>query len=242
MTRNQARSLLLTAIIASSATAQAPAPPPSREGTTEASFVGTSGNSSTQSVGFGAELILRTRGWESRYKSAYVRSEVGGVIKAQTVTGAARAQRRFADRASVFAQYGYLSNKFAGTLARHTADLGVAGTLLDRAAHSFTADAGFGYATDTRVAGPGISTATAGAGAIYKWKVSATADLTNDGRFVGSVPKGADWRYTNVLALAAKINSALSLKVSNTVRYVNVPVTGFNTTDVISAVAIVAKF
>jgi putative salt-induced outer membrane protein YdiY len=242
MTRNLARTLLLTAIIASSATAQAPAPPPSREGTTEASFVGTTGNSSTQSVGLGAELIVRPRGWETRFKSAYVRSEVGGVIKAQTVTAAARAQRKFANRASLFSQYGYLSDRFAGTLARHTADFGVAGALIQRAAHTVTADAGFGYATDTRVAGPGISTATAGAGATYKWKVSATADLTDDGRYVGSVPKGADWRYTNVLALAAKINSALSLKVSNTVRYVNVPVTGFENTDVITAIAIVAKF
>jgi len=242
MTHRMALSLLLTAIIAPGLMAQTAAAPPRHEGTAEASFVGTTGNSSTQSVGFGAELIVRPGGWETRYKSAYVRSVVGGVIKAQTVTAAARAQRKFADRVSVFSQYGYLSNKFAGTLARHTADLGIAGTVIKRVGQSVTADAGFGYATDTRVGRPGVSTATAGAGVTYKWKVSTTADLTDDGRYVGSVPKGADWRYTNVLALAARINSALSLKVSNTVRYVNVPVTGFESTDVITAVAIVAKF
>jgi putative salt-induced outer membrane protein YdiY len=33
-----------------------------------------------------------------------------------------------------------------------------------------------------------------------------------------------------------------SLKVSNTIRYVNQPVPGFQTTDTITAVALVAKF
>src|SRR6185295_2985006 len=103
-------------------------------------------------------------------------------------------------------------------------------------------DAGGGYATDKRTAGTGKSTAIASVGVLYKWKVSATADFTEDVRTVGAVPDGADWRLTNSASLAAKVSSMLSLKVSNTVRYVNLPVAGFADTDVQTSVALVAKF
>jgi putative salt-induced outer membrane protein YdiY len=110
------------------------------------------------------------------------------------------------------------------------------------AKHTLTADLSGGYATDKRTAGSGKSSAIAGAGALYKWKVSETADFIEDARFVGAVPQGSDWRLTNSASLAAKVSSLLSLKVSNTVRYVNLPVVGFTDTDVQTSIALVAKF
>jgi putative salt-induced outer membrane protein YdiY len=224
--------------------AQAPAPPtpPFREGSVEASYVGTTGNTSTQSLGLGAEMTLRPDPWETRIKLGVVRNQVSGVTSAQAINGLVRGQRKFLGSAAFFAQYTYLSDKFAGTSARHTGDVGLAGPVFQGARHSLSADIGGGYATDKRVAGSGKSTAIASAGALYKWKISETADFTEDGRFVGAVPDGADWRYTNVASLAAKVNAALSLKVSNTVRQVNVPVAGFLKTDVQTSVALVAKF
>jgi putative salt-induced outer membrane protein YdiY len=225
--------------------AQAPAvppPPPFREGTAEASFVGTTGNSSTQSIGVGAEFIMRPDPWETRVKLGLVRNEVGGVASAQAFNVLARGQRKFFGNAAFFAQYTFLSDKFAGTNSRHTGDVGIAGPVFQGAKHSLTADVGGGYATDQRTAGTGKSTAIASAGAIYKWKISETADFTEDSRFVGAVPDGADWRLTNVASVAAKISTGLSLKVSNTIRHVNVPVTGFLKTDVQTSVALVAKF
>jgi putative salt-induced outer membrane protein YdiY len=234
---------LVTAPLALSAQAPTPPPPPPfREGTAEASFVGTTGNSSTQSVGVGVEMVVRPDPWETRFKLGVVRNQVSGVTSAQAVSGLARGQRKFLGKAAFFAQYAYLSDKFAGTSARHTADVGLAGPLFATARHTLSGDAGGGYATDKRTAGTGKSTAIASAGALYKWKISETADFTEDARYVGAVPDGADWRYTNVVSLAAKVNTTVSLKVSNTVRYVNQPVTGFLATDVQTSVALVAKF
>jgi len=52
----------------------------------------------------------------------------------------------------------------------------------------------------------------------------------------------SDWRYANTLALTAKVTTLFSLKVSNTIRYVNLPVVGFTSTDAVTAIALVAKF
>jgi len=38
------------------------------------------------------------------------------------------------------------------------------------------------------------------------------------------------------------VSTLLSLKLSNAVRYVNLPAAGFKTTDVVTAIALVAKF
>ena len=59
---------------------------------------------------------------------------------------------------------------------------------------------------------------------------------------MSSVSEGDDWRYANVITLTAKVTTLFSLKLSNTIRYVNLPVFGFKNTDAVTAVALVAKF
>ena len=73
----------------------------------------------------------------------------------------------------------------------------------------------------------------------YTLKISDTSALTEDGHFVFAFSDGSDWRYTNAVALTAKVSTLLSLKLSNTIRYLNLPVEGFRNTD---AVALMAKF
>lgn len=72
--------------------------------------------------------------------------------------------------------------------------------------------------------------------------MSANADITDDARFNFSLSSRDDWRFNNLLAVNAKLVSILSLKASNVVRYVNAPVTGFDSTDTITSIAVVAKF
>ena len=68
------------------------------------------------------------------------------------------------------------------------------------------------------------------------------ADITDEARFNFSLSNRDDWRFNNLLAVNAKLVSILSLKASNVVRYVNAPVTGFDSTDTITSIAVVAKF
>ena len=103
-------------------------------------------------------------------------------------------------------------------------------------------DGGLGYANEQRLVGNNLSTATLSAGGLYTLKLSETSDLTEDGHFVFSLSDGSDWRYGNAIALTAKVTTVVSLKLSNTIRYVNFPVFGFKNTDAVTAVALVAKF
>ncbi len=95
---------------------------------------------------------------------------------------------------------------------------------------------------EKRLIGDDISTATAFVGERDKLKLSANADITDDARFNFSLSNGDYWRFNNLLAVNAKLVSILSLKASNVVRYVNAPVTGFDSTETITSIAVVAKF
>jgi len=241
------RSIILASLIlafSSAAVAQAPPtpPPPEREGSAEFAFVGTSGNSSTQTIGVAGELILRPMPWETRVKTAYVRNESDDELKAQVFLLTARAQRRLRPRLSGYGQYAYERDRFAGIVNRNVAEGGLSFLWVDQPSQKFVVDGSAGYANEERLVGENISTAVSDAGVLYTLKISGTSEISEDGHSVFSLSDSHDWRYTNIVALTAKVSTIFSLKLSNTVRYVNLPVTGFKGTDVVTSVALVAKF
>jgi putative salt-induced outer membrane protein YdiY len=219
-----------------------PQPPPEREGSAEFAFVGTTGNSSTQTIGLGGEFIYRPSPWETRLKVSYVRNHAESRLRAQALVLSLRAQRPIRPRLSGYGQYGYQRDRFAGILDRNAVEGGIAYSVLEQAPHTLIVDAGLGYANEQRLLGNDLSTATLGGGGLYTLKISDASTLTEDGHFVFAPSDGSDWRYTNAVALTAKVSTIFSLKLSNTIRYLNLPVVGFRNTDAVTTVALVAKF
>ena len=150
--------------------------------------------------------------------------------------------RTLTERLSAFGEYGYLHDRFAGIESRNTVAGGVSYALVRPQPHQLDVDAGIGYAHESRVEGETLSTAEALLGARYKYRLSDTADVTDDLTFSFSLSDSDDWRTGNAAALTVKIAAIFSLKLSNIVRYVNAPVAGFETTDTLTSVALVAKF
>jgi putative salt-induced outer membrane protein YdiY len=235
--------VFLASLIPALAHAQAPPPPPpDREGSADFAFVGTTGNSSTQTIGLGAEYIWRPAPWETRFKTTYVRNKAEDELRAQSFLFTARGQRPIKPRLSGYAQYGYLRDRFAGILNRNTVEGGITYLWVDQTPHKLFVDGGLGYANEERLLGEDRSSALLTAGGLYTLKISDTSELSEDGHLAFSLNEGSDWRYTNIVSLTAKITTIFSLKVSNTVRYLNLPVPGFKSTDAITSVALVAKF
>ncbi|HEY7449537.1 MAG TPA: DUF481 domain-containing protein [Vicinamibacterales bacterium] len=236
--------LTLALLIGSGSTlvAQQQPPPPPREGSAEVSFVGTSGNASTNALGLRGEYIVREAPWMFAAKAAYVRNETEDVLQAQSFATSFRATRALNERWSVFGQYAYLRDTFAGIEHRNMIDGGVQYAAIRPSPHQLDLEAGLGWANEVRVVGETQSSAQAFAGAFYKLAISETAELSDQVRFAASLADGADWRFDNTIALTAKLTTVFSLKVSTLVRYVNEPVPGFETTDTLTSVALVAKF
>jgi putative salt-induced outer membrane protein YdiY len=114
--------------------------------------------------------------------------------------------------------------------------------LVDLPAYVLFTDAGLGYVNEQRIGADTVSSATWSLGAGFRWKISPTAEFSDDVRMTGLFADSSDWRLVQAAAITARLTKTFSLKVANTIRYAHKPVPGFKNTDTNTAVALVAKF
>jgi putative salt-induced outer membrane protein YdiY len=231
-------------VLAGIAFAQPPQPPPpkAREGKAEFALVSTTGNASTQSIGAAGQVIVRPPQWVIDGQAAFVRNEAEEVVSAKSFAARGRAARVLTPRLQAFGQHSYLRDLFSGVVHRNATEAGLAYLLLDTVRHTLSADAGLGFLKEKRTVGSSLSTPTAGTGGHYKLKLSETSDITEDLLLSFDLSDEGTWRLFQALALTAKVAAPLSLKISNTIRYVDEPVAGFNQTDTITSAALVLSF
>ena len=219
-----------------------PAPPAAFEGSAEFSFVGTSGNSATRTLGTATTLVFRPRAWEITSKASMVRSEDRGTVRAQSTTISTKVARDLTPRLALSTNHKYARDRFAVIDRRNTIEAGLAYDAVDSERHTLTLDAGIGYANEQRQVGRDLSTAIGTGGVSYEMTLSSNASITNEASVVFSLNDSQDRRLANVAGLSAKLTTLFSLKVTHTTRWVRSPVPGFKNTDTITAVALVAKF
>jgi putative salt-induced outer membrane protein YdiY len=231
------------ACVPSLALAQAaPEPPPRHEGSAEFAYVATTGNTDTTTLGVAGEYLFRPSQWIFQWKTGYIRNEAEDVLSAEAFRFLFRTDRKITPRMSTFGLWNYLHDAFAGTDHRNVLAGGVSYQLVVPGAHELWVDGGIGYTNEQRLTGDDLSTAIALTGFRYKFKLSETAEITDDLGFEFSLSDNDDWRTANILSVTAKLTTLFSLKASYSLRHVGEPAPGFDKTDTITAVALVAKF
>jgi putative salt-induced outer membrane protein YdiY len=222
------------------AQAPPPEPPPRVEGSAQFTFLNTNGNADTQSLGTGGEMVWRPGVWTHTAKLAFAQNETDGLLSARSLTGLFRASRQLRERLSVYGQYDYLRDVFAGVEQRHVAEVGVSFRAVDSGRQRLRLDGGFGYMNEV---GPDdeLNTATLSAAAQYRLALSATSEFTYEPRYLLTLSDTGAWKFGQEATLAVAINSVMGLKLSHIVRYSADPPFGFETTDTIMAVSLVAK-
>jgi len=235
-------SLLAPANVLAQAAQAPPPPPPYAEGTGEAAFVGTTGNSSTSAFGLSGEVIVRPDTWVISNRATYVRNRAEGITTAERTLYAGRVEKIHTPRLSSFGEYRYYRDEFAGVSNNQVVAGGLAFKLVETAVHLLSVDGALGYLHEGRLQGEDIDSMSYGGGVLYKWTFSETANFTDDFRLTGLFDRAEDWRIGNIAALTARLTDVLSLKASYAIRYANFPVPGFEKTDTTTSIALVAKF
>ena len=162
------------------------------------------------------------------------------MLSARSFAGLFRASRALNERLSVYGQYDFLRDVFAGVEQRHVIEGGVSYLAVDRAPHRLRLDAGLGYLHEEHPEDD-LDSATLSLGAGYRLQISPTSELTYEPRYLLPFAETGDWKFDQDVALKVGLNSFLSLKVSHTLRYTAEPPEGFEKTDRILAVSVVAK-
>lgn len=234
-------------VVASAALAADPPPPPAGpppvwSGKAEASYVSTTGNTDVQTIGAGLEVDYKKDVWDGLAKGTFVQGKTDGETTARSIAGELRGGRHLTERFELFAQGDYFKNEFAGIEHRLSGIAGGAYSVVKTDAQELKLQAGAGYTKEDRLDGGNKSFGTGEAGLLYKLKLSATTDLSEEFSYVESFKDSSDWRVTNTFSVSVAINTIFSLKASHNLAYLNEPVPGFGKTDTITSVALVAKF
>ncbi len=241
--RSATIALIAILTFCSAALAQAPKPsdepPPRLEGTAQAALLATTGNASAQALGFGGQFIWRPMPWSLRAKATFAQTETDDVLSARSTVAGARVDRFLTTRTSLFGQYHFLRDLFAGVEQRSTVAGGLAYRLIQGPPHRLTIDGALGFEHESRVEEESENVAIVAGGVAYDWEISATSKLTEELRYVQGLESLDNWKLDQSIALTAAITSIFSLKIANLVRYANEPVPGFESTDTVTSVALV---
>lgn len=237
----------LIIVATSSARAQAPAqppaqppePPPRLEASAQFAFLDTRGNTSTQSLGAGAAVTWRPDPWTYAAKLTFAQTESDDEISARSLAALFRVSRAIHPRVSIFGQYDFLRDVFAGVEQRHIGEGGVSYLAVDAPPHQLRFDAALGYLYERRPDAH-FDSATLSLAAAYRLAISPTSEFTYEPRFLLPAAEIEAWKLDQQTALAMRVNTFLSLKLSHTFRYSAEPPAGFDSTDTIMAVSLVA--
>lgn len=219
-----------------------PGPPPLWSGKGELSFLSTSGNSRTQTLGAGLEVAWQPGVWSASLKSSVVRAEADGEENARSFSLTLRGGRRLSPRAEAYARGDYLQNRFAGIEGRFAGEAGFSYAIFPNPPNKLRAEGGLGYTRETRVAGPDLAFPSARAALLYEWQISKRAAYSEELAFTADLESSENWRIVNTGSLTADVSTVLALKLSFAILYANEPVPGFKKRDTTTSAAVVAKF
>ena len=221
---------------------QPPPPPPAREVKAEFAFVATSGNAATQSIGAAGDVTFRPPDWVVNGKAAFIRNESNDIVSAKSFATLGRVARILTPRLQGFGQHAFLRDLFSGIRSRNTVDGGLSYLLVQTERHALFVDGGLGFLNEQRTLGSDLSTGLGTAGTRYKLTISETSDFTDDLLIAADFAEDGTWRASHAAAVTARVATILSLKLSNVIRFVNVPVPGFKQTDTVTSAALVLSF
>jgi putative salt-induced outer membrane protein len=217
-----------------------PAPPPRLEASAQFTFLDTKGNAETQSLGAGGAMTWRPDPWVYSTKLIFAQTESEDELNARSVAAGFRAARALNPRLSAFGQYDFLRDVFAGVDQRHVTEGGLAYLTFETPVHRLRVDAGIGYLNEQRLTDT-FDSATFSLAAAYKLTISSNSEFTYDPRYLQPFADAGASKFDHTAALNVALNSILSLKLSHILRYSAEPPAGFDSTDSITAVSLVAK-
>lgn len=236
-------------VVAGSVYAEEPAEP-LWSGETGFSFVATSGNSDTQTIGLNAKLVRRPDPWGLELSTGWIRAEQEGETTAERLTAHSRAERKLADKWSLFGGLSAEQDKFAGYDLRAIAEAGATYQLLVRPRHKLGVDGGLTWTDEdlimTTIEGEETSESRSFAGGVlgisYEWKISETASLSERLVWFPNFEESGNWRGTSKTTVKAALTSRLALNLGYELRYQNEPVPGFEDTDTTTTASLVLSF
>jgi putative salt-induced outer membrane protein YdiY len=216
-----------------------PDPPPVWEATSELSAVATAGNTSTRTLGIGAQVVHRADAQQTEVNTRFITSQAEDVTNARSLTVEGRHGFTVTERLQMFGAASYARDRFAGIDDRITATAGVAYTVPVPRSQSLIIEGGLGWTGEQRLDLATLRFATATGALEYRWTLIPGTELREEATIYVDLESARNWRTSNTTGLTVSLTRVLSLRASHAIEYRRTPVAGFGRSDMRTAVALV---
>jgi putative salt-induced outer membrane protein YdiY len=207
------------------------------------SYLSTSGNSETTTMGLDFTFERRPTPWGLEIVGSFNRAEDNEVLTAQRYYLNGRAKRKLSERMNFFAGLSGERDRFAGFDLRTLVESGIEYSALTGPKHLLAFDVGLTYTDEDRIP-PEEDTSFAGAvaGLAYEFKINDSTSLTQRLLYYPNFDETADWRIHSDTGLQVSMTSLLAIKLSYELRYRNEPIGDAVATDTTGRVSLVMNF
>jgi putative salt-induced outer membrane protein len=216
-------------------------PPPLWTGSLGLSYLATTGNSETETLGLSTAWDRRSTPWGIELRALAHRAETERETTAERYLASVRGKRALSDRHELFAGLVHERDEFAGFDQRSIVEGGALWRALVGPVHELAFDAGLTWTSEDRLDGTDDEWTGAVAGVAWAWKITPAAALRERLLFYPNFDDSDDWRLTSETALDAALADSWALRVSYLVQRDNRPPAGFEETDTSTAVSLVWK-
>lgn len=204
------------------------------------SYLATSGNTETETVGLDFEAVRRPTPWGMNASALFNSAEEDGEKTAERYYADLRGTRALAKRWDAFVGLSAERDEFAGFDLRTLVEVGAVYKAMLGPRHLLDVDFAVNYTDEDRLP-PDVDESWVGglAGASYQFAISENASLTQALRYFANFDDTSDWRADSVTAVTAALNKKLALRFSYEVRYRNEPIGVNEDTDTTTKVSLV---
>ena len=187
------------------------------------SYVGTTGNTDTSSLGFDYKGNRKPTPWGLDLLAMLTRAEDGGVVTAEQYFAGVRGLRQLSDRWSLFAGLSWARDPFSGFDNRYIAEAGAEFLAVKTEKHTLSFDAGLTWTSEDQIYFDDIAreefTETVDwfggvAGLKWDWAFSKSASLSQRLLYYPNFDDTADWRLASDTAVTASLTKLLALQFS----------------------------
>lgn len=218
------------------------APPPTWSGSAGLSYLATTGNSDTSTLGFDFDLKRVPQPWGLEFTASYLKSSDSGDTTAERYGAVLRGDRKLSERWSVFLSGGAGKDRFAGFDFRGVLSAGANYKMLLGPKFLLDFDMGLTWTSEQRIAAEDLDY-LGGVGALnFAWIPREGTTLSQKIKYFPNFDDASNWRLFSETAFQSAVAGPISIKLSYEVRYQNKPVPGFKETDTTAKAALVVSF
>jgi len=216
--------------------------PPIWSGSAGLSYLATTGNSDTSTLGFDFDIKRIPDPWGLQFTATYLKSDDNGETTAERYGAELRGDRKLSERWSIFLSGSAGKDRFAGFDLRAILSSGVNYKMLLGPRFLLDFDMGLTWTKENRIADEDLDFLGAVAGLNFAWVPRKGTSLSQKLQYFPNFDDTANWRFFSETAFQSAIAGPFSVKLSYEVRYQNEPVPGFKKTDTTAKAALVVSF